>query len=149
MLMSLDQFVFSLTSAPFHELSRRRDWKHARKSRVGARDSRQFAGEGEDTITLTGMVAPGVIGDAASIDALAAMADHGDAYVLVDGAGHAYGAYVITGLEERQCYHTAEGIPRRIDFTLTIERVDDEVLRQTPDAPYDDPDDDDTDDQEV
>ncbi|WP_407062612.1 hypothetical protein [Burkholderia gladioli] len=56
---------------------------------------------------------------------------------------------MITGLEERQCYHTAEGIPRRIDFTLTIERVDDEVLRQTPDAPYDDPDDDDTDDQEA
>ncbi|MEX3526864.1 MAG: MFS transporter [Burkholderia sp.] len=93
--------------------------------------------------TLTGMVAPGVIGDAASIDALAAMADHGDAYVLGDGAGHAYGAYVITGLEERQCYHTADGIPRRIDVTLTIERVDDEALQQTPDAPYDDPDEDD------
>ncbi|AJY28378.1 phage P2 GpU family protein [Burkholderia thailandensis 34] len=75
MLMSLDQFVFSLTSAPFRELQRRRTWKHPTSSRVGARDGRQFAGVGDDTITLNGLVAPETFGSIASIRELAAMAD--------------------------------------------------------------------------
>ncbi|OMZ33112.1 phage tail protein [Burkholderia pseudomallei] len=131
MLMSLDQFVFSLTSAPFRELQRRRTWKHPTSSRVGARDGRQFAGVGDDTITLNGLVAPETFGSVASIRELAAMADTGEAYVLVDGAGNVYGAYVIAELNETQSYHTADGTPRRIEFQLTIERVDDDVLRTT------------------
>lgn len=59
------------------------------------------------------------------------MADTGEAYVLVDGAGNVYGAYVIAELNETQSYHTADGTPRRIEFQLTIERVDDDVLRTT------------------
>lgn len=129
MLMSLDQFVFSLTTAPFRELQRQRSWKHPKKSRIGARDSRQYTGQGDDTITLNGLVAPETIGSIASISELAAMADTGEGYALVDGIGNVYGAYIITGLNETQTYHTAEGIPRKIEFALTLERVDDDVLR--------------------
>ncbi|WP_338910690.1 phage tail protein [Mycetohabitans rhizoxinica] len=129
MLMSLDQFVFSLSSAPFHELQRRRTWKHPTSSRVGVRDARQFAGEGEDTITLHGLVAPEMVGSIASIRKLAAMAHTGEAYVLVDGAGHVYGAYVIAALDETQTYHAVDGTPRKIEFMLTLERVDDDALR--------------------
>ncbi|MGV4733191.1 phage tail protein [Burkholderia pseudomallei] len=129
MLMSLDQFVFSIKTAPFHELKRRRSWKHARRSRVGARDSSQYVGQGDDGVSLDGMVVPTQIGAIASIDELARMADFGDAYVLVDGMGNVYGAYVITALDETQRHHTPEGIPRRIEFTLTLERVDDGAMR--------------------
>ncbi|MBN3728479.1 phage tail protein [Burkholderia sp. Ac-20379] len=133
MLMSLDQFVFSLTSAPFQQLARARGWKHASKTRIGKRDARQYVGPGDDTITLEGLVAPETIGSIASIDELAAMADHGDAYVLVDGGGNVYGAYLITALNETQTYHTPDGTPRRIAFTLTLTRVDDSELRMTDD----------------
>ncbi|KVX12198.1 oxidoreductase [Burkholderia ubonensis] len=138
MLMSLDQFVFSIKTAPFHELKRRRNWKHPKKSRIGARDSSQYTGLGEDTITLDGLVAPYQIGSIASIDKLSRMADFGDAYVLVDGAGNIYGAYTITSLDETQRYHTRTGIPRRIEFTLTLERVDDGALRIEQNAVDDD-----------
>ncbi|MBO2976252.1 phage tail protein, partial [Burkholderia pseudomallei] len=37
----------------------------------------------------------------------------------------------IAELNETQSYHTADGTPRRIEFQLTIERVDDDVLRTT------------------
>ncbi|WP_175654203.1 phage tail protein [Burkholderia ambifaria] len=40
-LLSLGQFAFNLTTAPYHELQRRRQWKHPKKSRIGVRDSRQ------------------------------------------------------------------------------------------------------------
>jgi phage protein U len=128
MMMSLDQFVFSLTSAPFHELRRARAWKHRTTSRVGARDASQFTGPGVDTITLNGLVAPETIGEIASLDTLAAMADAGDAYVLVDGAGHVYGAFVIESLNETQTCHTPEGRARRVAFTLALRHVDDAAL---------------------
>lgn len=129
MMMALDQFVFSLATAPFHELQRRRSWKHRISSRIGARDASQYTGPGDDTITLNGTVAfAESIGSLVSIDQLAKMGDIGDAYVLVDGVGNVYGAYVIDGLDENQRYHTPEGIPRKIEFTLTLTRVDDDAL---------------------
>ncbi|KWC22745.1 oxidoreductase [Burkholderia ubonensis] len=135
MMMSLDQFVFSLATAPYRELQRQRNWKHRTSSRIGARDASQFTGAGDDTITLNGMVAPdNDIGSAASIDELARMGDAGDAYVLVDGVGNVYGAFVIESLNETQTYHTKEGIPRRIEFNLTLKRVDDDTLLEAQDA---------------
>jgi phage protein U len=130
MMMSLDQFVFSLKTAPFKELQRQRNWKHRTSSRVGSRDASQFTGAGDDTITLNGLVAPETIGSIASLNELATMGDTGDAYVLVDGIGNVYGAFIIDGLNETQTYHTAEGIPRRIEFSLTLKRVDDDMLAQ-------------------
>ncbi|WP_175773556.1 phage tail protein [Paraburkholderia phenazinium] len=130
MMMSLDQFVFSLKTAPFKELQRQRNWKHRTSSRVGSRDASQFTGAGDDTITLNGLVAPETIGSIASLNELATMGDTGDAYVLVDGIGNVYGAFIIDGLNETQTYHTREGIPRKIEFSLTLKRVDDDMLAQ-------------------
>ena len=129
MMMSLDQFVFSLATAPYKALQRQRSWKHRTSARVGARDASQFTGAGDDTITLNGMVAPdNGIGEIASLDKLATMGDAGDAYVLVDGVGNVYGAFIIEGLNETATYHTREGIPRKIEFSLTLKRVDDTLL---------------------
>jgi phage protein U len=129
MMMSLDQFVFSLATVPYKELQRQRNWKHRTSSRVGARDSSQFTGVGDDSITLNGLLAPdNDIGSADSLDQLAKMGDVGDAYVLVDGTGTVYGAYVIDSLNETQTYHTKEGTARRIEFNLTLKRVDDDKL---------------------
>jgi phage protein U len=129
MLLSLDQFVFSLTTAPFHELKRRRNWKHPKKSRIGVRDSRQYTGQGDDVITLDGLIAPDQIGTSTSLDQLVEMANAGEAYVLVDGLGTVYGAYVIIGLDETRRYFTRDGAARKIEFTLTLECVDDDALR--------------------
>lgn len=132
MMMSLDDFVFSLQTAPYKELQRQRNWKHRTSSRVGARDASQYTGAGDDTITLNGMVAAdNGIGSIASLDDLANMGDAGDAYVLVDGAGTVYGAYVIESLNETATYHTPEGIARKIEFNLSLKRVADRALACT------------------
>lgn len=129
MMLSLGSFVFSLTTAPFKELQRQRSWKHRTSSRVGVRDASQYTGPGDDTITLNGMVAAdNKIGTLASIDDLAKMGDVGDAYVLVDGMGSVYGAYIIDSLNETATYHTPEGIARKIEFNLSLKRVADETL---------------------
>ncbi|KVO49969.1 phage tail protein [Burkholderia stagnalis] len=129
MMMSLDRFVFSLQTAPYRELQRQRNWKHRTSSRVGARDASQFTGAGDDTITLNGMVAAdNDIGAVASLDELAKMGDVGDAYVLVDGVGTVYGAYIIESLNESSTYHRPDGTARKIEFNLSLKRVADETI---------------------
>ncbi|MBN3820068.1 phage tail protein [Paraburkholderia sp. Se-20369] len=129
MMMSLNQFVFSLATAPFRELKRQRSWKHPTTSRIGVRDASQFAGAGNDTISITGSVAPdNGIGEIASIEELVRMGDVGDAYVLVDGKGYVYGAYVIESVNVTGTYHTKEGVPRKVDFDMALKRVDDSAL---------------------
>ena len=130
MMMSLGQFVFSLSTLAYQELQRRTSWKHASTSRVGGRNARQYTGQGDDTITLTGWFAPDQgIGKLASLTELRTMADEGDAYALVDGTGTVYGAFVIEGLDEGQSLHQKDGTPRRVEFTLNLTRVDDGLVK--------------------
>ena len=125
MLMSLDQFVFGLSTLAYTELQRQTQWKHRTSSRVGARDARQFTGQGDDTITLNGTLSPELTGKLASLTELRAMADAGEAYAMVDGAGNVYGAFVIESMNETQTLHFEDGTPRRVDFTVSLARVDD------------------------
>lgn len=130
MMMSLGQFVFSLSTLAYQELQRRTSWKHASTSRVGGRNARQYTGQGDDTITLTGWFAPDQgIGKLSSLTELRTMADEGDAYALVDGTGAVYGAFVIEGLDEGQSLHQKDGTPRRVEFTLNLTRVDDGLVK--------------------
>ncbi|MEX3614178.1 MAG: phage tail protein [Burkholderia gladioli] len=134
MLVSLGGFVFSLEIAPFHELQRQRTWKHVKNSRVGARDGSQYVGQGTDSITITGMILTGEIGSPLSLDTLAKMADVGEAYVLVDGTGTVYGAFTIEEMHETQAFHNFLGVAQKIEFTLTLNRVDDTTLAASVDG---------------
>jgi phage protein U len=125
MLMALGEFVFSLPTLAFQDLSRRTSWRWAENSRIGVRAASQFLGPGEDTITLAGLLVPQVIGDASSIRQLRALGDQGEAWPLVDGTGRVHGAFVLTDLEERQTMLLQDGVPRRTDFSITLKHVDD------------------------
>lgn len=130
MMMALGQFVFSLPTLAYQELQRRTSWKHVSTSRLGARNARQFLGDGDDTITMTGWFAPDQgIGKLSSLADLRSLGSDGDAYALVDGTGTVYGAFVIEGLDEGQTLHQKDGTPRRIEFTLSLTRVDDGLVR--------------------
>lgn len=129
MLLSLDDFVFSLETLAYQELQRQVSWKHPSTSRIGARNASQFAGPGDDTITLTGVLAT-EINSLQSLDDLYAMGDVGDYYVMVDGAGYVYGAFTIESISEQQSYHLEDGTPRKINFTITLKRVADDLMQE-------------------
>lgn len=97
MMAALGQFVFALNTLAYQELRRSSSWRHPSNSRVGARPARQYVGPGDETITLTGLLAPEFMGDRKALDRLRDMADKGAAYALVNGAGEAFGAWVIEG----------------------------------------------------
>ena len=124
MQMCLGLFVFSLHTLSYQELQRRTAWKHPTQSIVGGRDASQYLGYGEDTITLSGSLVPEFAGTAISLDILRRMGNTGQAWVLIEGSGTVYGAFVITDLQETRTLFYMNGTPRKIEFTLTLRRVD-------------------------
>lgn len=128
MMMCLGLFVFSLQTAAYQELQRKTSWKHATNSRVGTRDATQFTGVGEDTITLSGWIAPELTGTAFSCDALRLMADTGKSWVLVQGTGRIYGTFVITDMTEGRTIFKKNGEAQRIEFSITLLRTDEGML---------------------
>lgn len=124
MLMSLGLFVFELPTLVYNELQRRSDWRHPSSDVVGARPRRQFAGPGDDLVTLSGALMPEAAGSLDSIETLRAMADAGDAYPLVEGTGRVIGIYVITALDERKSGFIDNGLARKTDFVIDLARAD-------------------------
>ena len=124
-MMALGQFVFGLDTLAYQELQRSTEWRHPTNSRGGTRPARQFVGVGEDSITLTGLQVAEFRGNRRSLDDVRAMADAGKAYALVGGTGVVFGAWVIQRVQESGSVFIAEGVARRVDFTLELARVDD------------------------
>lgn len=128
MMLSLGMFVFSLSTLAYQELQRQTNWRHASNSRVGAPPALQFVGRGDDTITLPGIILPELAGSVLSLDALRLMANTGKAWPMVEGTGRIYGLWVIESLSETRTVFFRDGTPRRIEFTLTLKRTDDDRI---------------------
>lgn len=127
MMMCLGQFVFSLNTLAYQEMQRQTNWRHGANSRIGARAALQFMGPGDDTITLPGVILP-EFGQRTSLDEVHDMADTGEPFVLVDGAGRVYGLFVITDKSETGSVFDQLGRPKRIEFSITLKRVDDNTI---------------------
>ncbi|SFA66555.1 phage tail protein [Metapseudomonas otitidis] len=125
MMMALGMFVFSLHTLAYQELQRQTEWRHPSSSRVGTNPARQFAGRGDDTLTLPGILLPELAGSLLSLDALREMANTGKAYPMVEGSGRILGLWVIERVSETRTLFFPDGTPRRIEFSLGLTRVDD------------------------
>ena len=128
MMMALGMFVFSLPTLAYQELQRKTDWKHPTTARVGARNARQFTGKGDDTFTLSGWFAPELTGSVYSLDALRMMADTGKAWILIQGTGRILGSFIIASMTEGRTVLGQDGDAAKIEFSITLERVDESVL---------------------
>lgn len=127
MMMTLGMFVFSLPTLAYQELQRQTEWKHPSTSRVGMRDARQYTGKGDDTITLSGWIAPELTGSLYSLDALRMMADTGKSWILIQGNGRIYGEFIITNMTEGRTILGQDGEAGRVEFSITLARTDDSV----------------------
>lgn len=125
MMMALGMFVFSLETLAYQEFQRQTEWRHGSTSRIGTSPASQFLGRGEDTITLPGLLLPGLAGTPLSLDTLRMMADTGKAWPLVEGTGKIYGAWTITSISETRTLFFRDGAARRIEFTVNLKRIDD------------------------
>ncbi|MBC7201810.1 phage tail protein [Stutzerimonas balearica] len=125
MMMALGMFVFSLETLAYQEFQRQTEWRHGSTNRIGTNPARQYLGRGDDSITLPGVLLPALAGSQLSLDALRTMADTGKAWPLVEGTGKIYGTWVIESLSETRTLFFRDGQARRIEFTLSLKRIDD------------------------
>lgn len=129
MMAALGQFVFGLPTLAYTELQRSLEWRHPSNSRVGNRPARQYVGQGDDKITLTGLLVPEFMGDRKALDRLTEMANAGKAYNLCTGGSSAepMGAWVIESISYTGSRFVREGVARRVEFTINLTRVDDQL----------------------
>ncbi|WP_276681494.1 phage tail protein [Thalassolituus oleivorans] len=126
MLACLGLFIFDLKTAPLTERSRNTDWRHARPAVIGQRAPSTYIGPGQDTVTLTGVIAHDIAGTELSLDVLRKMGDTGEPYVLVYGTGQVVGMFEIDSISETSTAFFPNGKPRRIEFNISLTRVSNE-----------------------
>lgn len=124
MMMCYGLFVFSLKSVPFQKMTEIKKWDHPKNARVNARPAYQFTGIGEETLTLEGALYPEITGGRLSLALLERMNDQGYAWPLIEGTGIPYGFYITTELTRTKTEFFSDGSPRKIDFILSLAKVD-------------------------
>ncbi|WP_334667864.1 phage tail protein [Klebsiella pneumoniae] len=127
MMMVFGLFVFELRTLPYQQLQLSRNWRHVKNDRVGRSAKWQYVGAGENQLTLGGLLYPEITGGNLSLGAVSTMAYTGLAWPLIDGVGSIYGMYVITGLQETHQEFDRYGKAKRIEFTLSLQRVDEDI----------------------
>lgn len=127
MMMTLGFFVFMLKTVPYQELQLQQQWRHASNSRVGFRPVLQFLGPDSDTITLSGVLMPFITGSTFSMLTLQTMAETGKGWPLLEGTGMIYGMFVIESISQTKSEFFSDGSPRKIEFTITLKRIDESL----------------------
>jgi phage protein U len=124
-LLSIGMFVFGLPQAAYEELSRRAAWRWAESERYGARAASQFVGPGPETLSLEGTLVPELAGSYSDIDRLREMAGSGEVWPVMLGNGTSLGVFRIDAIDDTWRHLVAGGLPRMIQFTIDMTRVDD------------------------
>ncbi|KDZ65740.1 phage P2 GpU family protein [Escherichia coli 3-073-06_S1_C2] len=126
-MMIYGMFVFQLSTLPHQQIQQSRNWRHVKNERINRSASWQYIGAGDDTITLSDLLYPEITGGEVSLTALTSQAYVGRPWPLIDGVGQIYGMYVITGLNTTRSELDRYGRARKIEFTVTFERVDEDL----------------------
>lgn len=125
-MLQLGRFQFGIATAAYQELQRTTEWRWPSQDRFGKLPTLQFTGPGSDTITLPGVVFPEWNGGVVQLDAMRALGDAGTPHPLVGGDGASLGQWVVESVDEGQTVFAANGVPRRMDFTVSLRRFPDE-----------------------
>ncbi|PZO04862.1 MAG: phage tail protein [Alphaproteobacteria bacterium] len=118
-LMTLGDIRFSVEEGAYNALSRSLEIRVARIDRAGRQAARQVLGE-DETIDIEGSCYPGQRHGRDRVDSFRVVARTYQPQMLTDGTGAVWGEFVIERVEERGSQFTAEGIPLRQDFRLTL-----------------------------
>ncbi|QUG76381.1 phage tail protein [Erwinia sp. E602] len=124
MMMVFGMFVFTLRTIPYQQLQHSQEWRHVKNDRVNASGAFQYIGPGDSTVTLDGVLYPEITGGNLSLAALNTIGYAGRPWPLIEGGGRIYGMYVMTHLEQGRSEFDRYGNPRKIEFTISLTRVD-------------------------
>lgn len=120
-MMMLDRFKFWIPTATYQTLERTTEWKWPSQHRFLLGPSSQFVGNGEDRITLNGVVYTELYGGNA-VDELRSMGGVGKTYRMISGTGAIMGNWIIESVQEKNSLFAAFGTARKQEFSLNLRR---------------------------
>lgn len=124
-MLTLGFFVFLTKKTPFNDMQKTISWRHPTNSRVGTRPAKQFLGVDEEQININGVLIPEITGSMEQMNILENMANTGEAWPLIDQSGFVLGHFVIEQIQTTSREYLAFGAPAKIEFSITLKRVDD------------------------
>lgn len=119
----LGRFVFGLNTGSVESLSRNWSFRWASQDRMGTMPAKQFTGISDQTLSLSGMIFPGEIGEAYFIEEMAKEAGKGHPMMLVTNikdVGQVMNWWCITGCQETTSHLDAMNQARVISFSLSL-----------------------------
>lgn len=122
LMMQLGSFQFGTWTAAYQELNRSTSWQWAEQALFGKAPTLQYTGPGADTLTLPGVIYPEYRGGLSQIDNMRLIAGNGQPLIMVSGLGRILGRWVIDQIDEKQSVFASAGMPRKIEFTLSLRR---------------------------
>lgn len=94
---------------------------------VGKMPLLQNIGQGAENIDLEGIIYPNYFNKLDQyyfnkLDQLKNTKESGEHHTLVDSSGNVFGQFVIIRLEEKQTYFLPNGLPKKVEFSLSLKR---------------------------
>jgi phage protein U len=134
MQMSLGLFVFGYSGSPLQEYTRSSSQRWSDNPRIEQRPAHQHIGQGDDLVTLSGTLYPEHTSGELSLELLRVMKNIGGQYLLISGYGKILGSFFIMNITEKQSHFLETGEARKIEFSLELNRGDDDRIDQFGDA---------------
>lgn len=127
MLLSLGNFKFSAETVAYNELDRGANYPWSKVERLGGAPQFQAIGKEHRTVAIKGTVFPTYnnVGKD-QIEALQEIAAKMKPLQMVSGDGTVLGKWVILDISETGSAHFEDGTPRKQEFSLSLERFNDE-----------------------
>jgi phage tail protein len=119
-LLKLGSFKFAVNTAAFRQLKQQWTFNIAAQARIGNTPALQFTGQGEQSLSLSGIVYPGQFGSITAIDDLVKLAAAGKPLQIISGTGAVMGFWYIKNISNTKTIFLPSGIPRKIEFTLSL-----------------------------
>lgn len=118
--------TLALDTRPFavNEMSRNADASIVAKPLIGAAPGKEFTGQGEDDITLTGQLLPTRIGGLDELEVLHQMRRAGTRFPLMRGDGWRYGWYAITRISEQHRGLGRDGVGFAVEVTIMMTKTE-------------------------
>lgn len=120
-MMALGAFRFGISRASYQSFTRAAAWRWEKVDRIGRAPSLQYLGPDADEITLDGVIYPHFAGGLRQMELMRALAGTGEPMILVDGLGWVWQRWAITAIDETKTVFLADGAPRKIEFTITLQ----------------------------
>ncbi len=136
-MMILGPVFFSLNTAAYEQLQRNTQYQWAAQNRLGhpllkhagiGGPAYQFIGPGEESINLNGTLYPQYKGSPLTLSAIRLTAGLGVALPLMNPSGFIFGRWLIESVQETNSALFADGSPRKIDFSLSLKRYNEDLL---------------------